>query len=50
VKSDPAIIKAIVVNNAIPLICFTALAIVFQKWWIVFFAIIFCAWERKDAQ
>lgn len=30
-------------RNAISLICFTILAIVFQKWWIVFFSLIFWA-------
>lgn len=30
-----------VVKNSINLICFTALAIIFNKWWIVFFSLIF---------
>lgn len=31
----------VVIRNSISLICFTILAIKFQKWWIVFFAILF---------
>ena len=30
-----------VVKNSINLICFTVLAIIFNKWWIVFFSLIF---------
>lgn len=29
------------VKNIVALICFTILAIVFNKWWIIFFSIIF---------
>ena len=29
------------IKNCITLICFTILAIVFNKWWIIFFSIIF---------
>lgn len=29
------------VKNIIALICFTILAIVFNKWWIVFFSLLF---------
>ena len=36
-------------RNVISLICFTILSIVFHKWWIVFFALIFwCSVEEKD--
>ena len=31
----------VVIRNSISLICFTILAITFQKWWIVFFALLF---------
>ena len=34
--------------NVISLICFTTLAIVFQKWWIVFFALLFWCSVEKD--
>ena len=30
-----------VIKNCITLICFTILAIVFKKWWIVLFSILF---------
>lgn len=33
--------KLVALRNSISLICFTILAIVFNKWWIVFFAILF---------
>lgn len=36
------------IRNAISLICFTILSIVFQKWWIVFFALIFWCYVEKD--
>lgn len=32
---------ACAINNGINLICWTALAIIFGHWWIVFFAILF---------
>ena len=36
-------------RNCISLICFTILAIVFEKWWIVFFALLFCvSFEVND--
>ena len=31
----------VVIRNSISLICFTILAIIFKKWWIVFFALLF---------
>lgn len=30
-----------VIENSISLICFTILAIIFNKWWIIFFALLF---------
>lgn len=36
------------IRNIVALICFTALAIIFHKWWIVFFSIIFFAWVEDD--
>lgn len=38
----------VVLKNSITLICFTLLAIVFQKWWIVLFAILFTVRIDKD--
>lgn len=38
-------------RNVISLMCFTILAIVFHKWWIVFFALLF--WvivEREETE
>lgn len=29
------------ISNVIQLVCFTGLAIVFDRWWIVFFVVIF---------
>lgn len=37
-----------VLRNCISLICFTILAIIFNKWWIVFFAILFTSFIDKD--
>lgn len=34
------------ISNTIRLICFTALAIAFDRWWIVFFVILF--WTMKN--
>ena len=41
--SEKDIILCIIVfiKNILVLVCFTFLAIFFEKWWIVFFAIIF---------
>lgn len=33
--------KLCAIKNSISLICFTILALVFQKWWIVFFSGLF---------
>ena len=33
----------VVVKNVSALICFTILAIVFNKWWIALFSILFCS-------
>jgi|GluameStandDraft_1065615.scaffolds.fasta_scaffold16979_3 hypothetical protein len=35
-------------NNAVALICFTILSVVFGKWWIVLFSILFLDYFRKD--
>ena len=35
--------KTGMIGNIVVLICFTILAIVFDKWWIVFFSILFMA-------
>ncbi len=34
-------IKWLILKNIIVIICFTILAIVFNKWWVVFFSIVF---------
>ena len=31
----------VAIKNAVAIICFTVLAIVFNKWWIVFFSALF---------
>jgi len=36
--SDKAVV---LLNNSLRLMCFTALAIVFDKWWLVLFVIFF---------
>lgn len=39
----------VLIKNSITLICFTILAIVFNKWWLVLFSIIFWTFiERQD--
>ena len=40
----------VVIRNSISLICFTILAIIFKKWWIVFFAILFVSYIGKDKE
>ena len=45
------LIWACVVRNSISLICFTALAIIFGHWWIVFFSLLFLMFpEYKSKQ
>ena len=34
-------------NNTIRLICFTVLAVVFEKWWIVLFAALFFSYSKR---
>ena len=36
------------VKNIVALICFTILAIVFNKWWIVFFSLLF--WSSIESK
>lgn len=36
------------IRNAVVIICFTVLAIVFDKWWIVFFSALF--WSNVDVK
>lgn len=46
---DKHIIWSIVIKNCVALICWTALAIIFAKWWIALFAIIFfCSFDSKS--
>lgn len=40
-KDDSKIYIAITIKNIIAIICFTILAIIFNKWWIVFFSALF---------
>lgn len=40
----------VVIRNSISLICFTILAIIFKKWWIVFFATLFVSYIGKDKE
>lgn len=40
-KDEYKICLLIALKNIITIICFTILAIVFNKWWIIFFSIIF---------
>lgn len=42
--------KLCVIRNSISLFCFTLLAITFQKWWIVFFSILFYMWVTDDKE
>lgn len=47
IKYHEKLNKLIIIRNIISLICFTILAIVFKKWWIVFFAALFTAYVEK---
>lgn len=38
----------LIIKNIIAIICFTILAIIFNKWWIIFFAIIFMTNFESD--
>lgn len=40
--------KICIIKNSISLICFTILAIVFNKWWIVFFSALFTSYVGKS--
>jgi len=40
-KKDIVLVIMVYIKNVIALICFTFLAVVFQKWWIVLFSILF---------
>lgn len=42
--------RYIVIRNSITIICFTVLAIVFYKWWIIFFSILFMAYEESEEE
>lgn len=50
-KEDKSVLIAyllILVQKIIVLGCFTALAIIFNKWWIVFFSMLF--WPFKEVE
>lgn len=39
----------IAIKNSITLICFTTLSVWFDKWWIIFFSLLFLSYiERKE--
>lgn len=40
-KNEYKIYLLVILKNIISLICFTILAIVFKKWWIVLFSLLF---------
>lgn len=49
IKHNKELNLLVTIRNLISLICFTILAIVFNKWWIVFFALIFFSYvDRED--
>ena len=39
-----------VIKNIINIICFTILAIIFNRWWIVFFSVIFTNYVGRDKE
>jgi len=39
-----------IIGNAISLICFTTLAIIFKSWWIIFFAYLFSYRYESDKE
>lgn len=42
---------ACVIENSVSLICWTALAIVFDKWWLALFSILFFSYvEEKEGK
>ena len=40
-KDNTKVAMLLILKNVLTMICFTILAIIFKKWWIVFFSIIF---------
>ena len=45
------LVLLITLKNIITIICFTILAIVFNKWWIIFFSLLFLTYlstNKKD--
>ena len=43
---DKHVLWAFVIKNSITLICFTILAIIFGKWWIIFFSALFLSYIK----
>ena len=39
----------VALKNIATIICFTILAIVFDKWWIVLFSALFCSYISKES-
>lgn len=48
IKHNKYLGKLVVIRNSISLICFTILAIVFNKWWIVIFSALFMSSIEKE--
>ena len=43
-------IKEVIIYNIIVLVCFTVLAVVFNKWWVILFAFLFCAFPKYNGR
>ena len=41
---------AMIIENSVIMVCFTVLAVVFSKWWIVFFSVLFFSYEKKKVK
>jgi hypothetical protein len=44
------LLKLVIIKNSISLICFTILAIIFNKWWIIFFSALFMSTIEKEGK
>ena len=42
--------KWLIIKNIIAIICFTILAIVFNKWWIILFSLIFLTYFESKGE
>lgn len=43
-----SVFNAVAIINSVSLVCWTALAIFFEKWWIALFSLLFCTTARSD--